>query len=317
MANFSSHTLSNSPPYSVSEEEAMFYYAGISPTPPKLVYRTGSAVRPFIMSKGYRRLKQACGVFGHRLNEVWGLAGPKVRDLLTLLKVAWTSIDGVRFLTDGDENVGPVVVWIGVRPNSLKTKDAFNAAHDILAILENFNVHDVEVEFRESVYRCSVGPPLLKPVMDFDKTVNVRSPLTPALGLSIAATDCPTAQGTMALLFAEGGQSKKILGLTCHHVVLKIDTTTHANYTLQGSGAPRKYIQLLGTTAFESLLQSIQFQIRDHNIMVEFYERQINSLERRSEDDTQEDITKIDKALKNVRAHFAETHELLRSFRSS
>jgi len=103
--------------YEVSKAEAMFYYAGISPTPPKLVYRTGGDKTPWVMPKGqqaYRRLKQAPGVFSHKLNAIWNDdVGPKVRDLLIAQKVAWTSINVVRFVTDGDgdEKIsGPVVI---------------------------------------------------------------------------------------------------------------------------------------------------------------------------------------------------------------
>lgn len=83
----------------------MFYHAGVSPTPPKLVYRTGSDKMPWVKPTGqeaYRRLKEARGVFGHKLNAIWNDVGPKVRDLLIAQEVAWTSIDVVRFVTDGD-----------------------------------------------------------------------------------------------------------------------------------------------------------------------------------------------------------------------
>ncbi|TFY63003.1 hypothetical protein EVG20_g6495, partial [Dentipellis fragilis] len=150
-----SSSSSDLPPYFVSTKEAVFYYAGISPTPPKLVYRTGSDARPFIMPKGleaYRQLKQARGVFGHALNKVWKTSvGPKVCQLLTTLNVDWATVDGVRFLADkgeGESALSPVVIWIGVRPASLEGKDAYSAAHDILDILHGVDIHDVEVEFR-------------------------------------------------------------------------------------------------------------------------------------------------------------------------
>jgi hypothetical protein len=76
---------SNPHRYEVSKAEAMFYYAGISPTPPKLVYRTGADKTPWVKPTGqeaYRKLKQARGVFGHKLNDIWNDVGPKVRDLL-------------------------------------------------------------------------------------------------------------------------------------------------------------------------------------------------------------------------------------------
>lgn len=41
-------------------------------------------------------------MFGHKLNVVWKDVGPLVRDLLNAQRVSWTSIDVVRFITDGD-----------------------------------------------------------------------------------------------------------------------------------------------------------------------------------------------------------------------
>jgi len=278
--------LSDSPPHSVSHAEAMFYYAGISPTPPKLVYRTGSDARPFIMPKGpeaHRRLKAACGLYGHSLNLVWKTTvGPKVRDLLTAVGMAWTSIDGVRFLTDeGDDKttLGPAVIWVGVRPGSLMGEHAFNAANDILEILGAFDIRDVEVEFRESIYRRSVGPALLKSVSSVNPIVDVCDPLTTALGLPIAAADRPDVQGTVAVYFAEGGESTKTLALTCHHVVLKVDASHNDDYTLRGAGAPRKHVQLLGTRAFDKLIESIRLRIGRHGIMVDLHEADIKRLE--------------------------------------
>ncbi|KAL5492232.1 hypothetical protein ACEPAI_3679 [Sanghuangporus weigelae] len=85
LSDYASSTSSNSPPYVVSKLESMFYYSGISPTPPKLVYRTGSSKMPWVKPtrpESYRKLKQARGVFGHKLNVIWKAVGPLVRDLL-------------------------------------------------------------------------------------------------------------------------------------------------------------------------------------------------------------------------------------------
>jgi hypothetical protein len=52
----------------------------------------------------------------------------------------------------------------------------------------------------------------------------------------------------MALYFAaEGGNSDKVLGLTCQHVLLETDGSTNDDYVFAGTGAPRKYVQLLGS----------------------------------------------------------------------
>lgn len=276
---------SNSPP---SHAEAIFYYVGTSPSPPKLVYRTGSESAPWIKPKGfeaYTKPTQLRGVFNHPLNALWEELGPLVKDLVNTQGLAWTSIDVVRFLrlTDGEGGnlkvLGPVVLWVGVRPDSLGSESAFNSAKDILHLLVRFNVHDVEVEYRESIYRRSAGPALLRSVSNVNNTVDVRGSLTTALGLSIATTD-RDAEGTMALYFAEGGDSTKTLGLTCHHVLLKTDATTNEDYDCQGAGAPSKEVQLLGTRGFEKLLNSIRLRISNHGTMVELYERQIVRLQK-------------------------------------
>jgi hypothetical protein len=73
---------SDSSPHDISMAEAMFYYAGISPDPPKLVYRTGKT--PWIKPSGpeaYRELKELCGVFDHKINDVWRTLGREVSSL--------------------------------------------------------------------------------------------------------------------------------------------------------------------------------------------------------------------------------------------
>ncbi|KAH8108684.1 hypothetical protein DFH11DRAFT_1862160 [Phellopilus nigrolimitatus] len=314
--DYVSSASSNSPPYVVSKLEAMFYYSGISPTPPKLVYRTGSSKTPWVKPTGlesYRKLKQARGVFGHKLNVVWKVVGPLVRDLLNTQRVAWTSIDVVRFITDGDgdEKIrGPVVLWVGVRPDSLQAEDAFNSGNEILDLLASFDIVDVEVEYRESVYKRSVGPALLRSVSNLNTTADVRSPLTPALGLHIAASDRPGTQGTMALYFAEGGNSDKVLGLTCHHVLFKTDGATNDDYVFPGAGAPLQYVQLLGTRAFDKLLHSIKMRIGHSGVMVEIYEGQIKRLEARVCGDDEEDVAEA-KELKKTRGLLDDANEAI------
>jgi hypothetical protein len=85
----------------------------------------------------------------------------------------------------------------------------------------------------------------------------------------------------MALYFAEGGNSDKVFGLTCHHVLFKTDGATNDDYVSAGAGAPRKNVQMLGTRAFDKLLNSIKMRIGRHGIMVEIYEGQIKRLEAR------------------------------------
>jgi len=307
-------SLDHSPPHVVSKDEAIYYYSGISPSPPRLVYRTGLLTTPWVKPKGleaYRKLKQVRGVFNHMLNSVWEDLGPQVRDLLNVQRIRWSSIDVARFITDGEsdsQNVGPVVVWIGVVPDSLEYARAVSSGAEILSILKSFGIEDVEVEYRESVYRRSVGPELLRHVSRVNDTADVRSPLTPTLCLSIAAADWPEAQGTMGLYFAEGGTSNKVLGLTCHHVLFKTDATTNNSYVLADNiSAPRKYVQLLGPRAFNKLLDSIKLRIGRHAIMLRQHEEGIERLEQRlvdggdGDDDDNEEVAEAKKELEVTR----------------
>jgi hypothetical protein len=53
---------------------------------------------------------------------------------------------------DGDEKIrGPVVFWVGVRPDSLLGEDAFNSSTEVLDLLASFDIDDVKVEDHESV----------------------------------------------------------------------------------------------------------------------------------------------------------------------
>ena len=74
------------------------------------------------------------------------------------------TIDGIRCTNVGErEAVGRVVLWIGVVPKTLFGKDAYNSASDCLDLLEEFDIIDVEVKYRESTYTWSAGPTSLNP----------------------------------------------------------------------------------------------------------------------------------------------------------
>jgi hypothetical protein len=228
----------------------MWYYAGLASFP-KLVYRTGKKawIKP-TGPEGYRQLKELRAVFGHKINVAWPDLGPKVCDLVNSHKIRWTFIDVARSVVVGDGEVaGPPVLWIGVRPDTLQGAGevAFNAANDLLDLLATFGITDVKVEYRESVYTRSVGRSrALRSVSNLNPTVDVRGPLTPALGLPIAASARPDAQGTMALYFAEGGHSDKVLVLP---VVTSSSRQARKLTTTTSSQVP---VRLVSTSSFSA-----------------------------------------------------------------
>jgi hypothetical protein len=290
----------------------MFYYSGL-PSGPRLVYRTGT--KPWTKPTGpeaYRVLKELRPVFGHKLNTVWDVLGPEVRDFLDSLEVPWTSIDVVRFIKVGDgEAVGPVVLWLGVFPKTLFGERAHNAAFGCLEILKASGINDVEVECRESLYTRSVGPNLLKPVSNLNPTADVRGPLTPALGLSIAAQDTPHAEGTGGLYLAEGGGSERLLLVTARHVLFPPNESPNIDYASTNTGAPRRDVLLLGTKAFKNFAEFIKIEIEHHGTMAESYNEDIPKYREKIRNLTERAAGEDEDVIKAVTRELEKTQNLL------
>ena len=305
------HHSTPSSPHTVSLAEATLYYSGLYGSP-RLVYRTG--LTPWEMPTGpeaYCVSKELRPVFGHKLNDVWKDMGPKVCQLLDSHGVLWTSIDVVRFLKIAKgEVVGPVVLWIGVAPETLLGELAHASANGCLDLLKEFGIDDVEVEFRESIYNRSAGPNLLKPAPRAAPDIDVRGPLTPALGLPIAAQATPHIEGTGGIYLAEGGYSKKVLLVTARHVLFPPDDGPNVGYAHTNSSAPPRNVLLLGTKAFDNFLDSIKTKIRGQHVMVDFYERQIEMLRSGKSGYSEEDV---ENELKNALRLLPEAREAIKA----
>ncbi|KAF9649940.1 hypothetical protein BDM02DRAFT_3128052 [Thelephora ganbajun] len=282
-----SSTTSYTPdPHAVPNAEARSYYAGLHSKP--------------IGPEGWCRLKELCEVFTHAITKVWNddLAW-KVVDIMDAHEIRFTTIDVVRFKevgvdeapedeedVEGEEEdedeetveakkpvIGPVTIWVGVFPESTSATAAHNAAQDVLALLKDYQITDVDIEYRESFYTREAGPQLLQPVHDLDPLVNVVSPLIPALGLRISTKARPDTQGTMALYLAEGGDSNNLLGLSCRHILIG-PKEANIEYVSCAS-APSRDVLLLGKGAFTNLVNSIKLRIGRYGIAVEHWRRQI------------------------------------------
>jgi hypothetical protein len=308
--------------HAVSEFEAASYYLGISDDPPALLYRTGRERYPFVKPKGleaYRAFKSVHGVYGHPLNAVWKTVGPRVRDLVKAQRVRYTSIDVARFVTYGnnDEEIpGSVVIWVGVYPGSTTADTAHDISTDILALLETHNIQGVEVEWRESIYWKGSGPALLRTVGNVNNTVDVRGPLTAALGVPIATSDRPGAQGTLGFYFHEGrdkggNASDKVLGVTCHHVLFKTDRQHNTKYEFRGAGASRKFVRVLGLHRFQQLLDNIRLRIGRHGIMVDVHERDIKRLEEKEQSKDDEEALEEEEELLKTRQKLKDAHKAI------
>ncbi|CCM05671.1 uncharacterized protein FIBRA_07901 [Fibroporia radiculosa] len=276
---------SSPPPYSVSESEAKFYYAGL-PSNPLLVYRTGHT--PWEKPTGpeaYLVLKEVKPVFSHEIVTVWDDLGPKVCSCLDYVQVTWTSVDVVRFAEVG-KTPGSPVLWIGVMPQSLSSEDAHIAAVDCQKLLQSYKLTDVEVEFRESIFARSACLQLLRSVPTSNPTAVVRDPLTPTLGLRIAARATPYTEGTGALYISEGSNSNKVYVLSARHVVFPPDLGNNELYNCTDVCGPRRQILLPGPKAFQTLLKSTAAEIWRHNAVVGYNKRRLDDFK---DDDFQDD----------------------------
>ena len=279
--------------------ERKSYYNGITGDSdhPELVYRSNFLATPFPRPVGRHAhipVKSLRGVFDTPLNGVWNTVGPAIRDLVKDRNINWSSIDPARFFTHGPEgeeekgSLGPVVIWIGVRPESTSSDTAHEVSQEILALLLKNGVEDAVVEWREAVPQRLAGPPLLRHVGSDNATHHVRRFLTALLGIPLATEgmEAEDAQGTLTLWFHENKDkdskpSKKVYGVSnCH--VLREDTTV--NFEHRG-GAPMDHVRVCGMRRFQKGLDAIKNAIADHFTVANLWAQQIDRLERKENRD--------------------------------
>lgn len=245
--------------------EADFYYAGL-PSSPVLVARTRATpwVAPTGM-KAYRQLKELRPVGYHAIKDVWedNLA-IKLYTLLDSMGVKWTSIDVVRIVNAGaPSNSAPVIIWIGVAPESLSGDDGVVVAHKFRELLVESDIVDVEVEIRESVVtRLAGGPKLLAPTYscepDPGPAVDLIDHLTTTLGSPICAQSTPWAEGTGGFFIGEGGNAERLLLVTARHVVFPPNVCDNKHFERKNNSQARHNVTLFGDAAFKEYRQSIK-----------------------------------------------------------
>ncbi|KAL6301212.1 hypothetical protein BKA93DRAFT_828484 [Sparassis latifolia] len=161
----------------------------------------------------------------------------------------WTSTDVARIGFVG-ESVAPVVVWIGVKPDTLCGEDGLAVAQECKQLLVANEILDVEVEIRESVVTRYVGPTLRK-----------------------RARSTPWAEGTGG--FYVTGDDSKLYLVTARHVVFKPNRADNDTYERKFSSQPRVDVALFGTAAFNRYVERIKRAIGEKAMILEFQERRV------------------------------------------
>jgi hypothetical protein len=300
--------------FAVSHYERTSYYSGITDAgdQPDLLYRTGSDKYPWIQPKGnaYQPIKSLRGVYCTPLNDVWSTVGPQVRDLVKDRNIHYCSIDTARFVThgeDGEETLGPVVIWVGVYPGSTSADTAHEVSQNILELLEKNGVKGVEVEWHEAVPWKAVGPALLPVVGRKNPTVHVRRHLTAVLGMPIttAEREMDDAQGSVGFFFHEGCDkhgmpSTKVFGVGSHHVLRK---EAEEMYEFKGAGTPRQYVRVNGLRRFQRGLDEIKILVSKHGDRAEVYARSVDRLEAKGTSDDEEDARELRETRQSLDKH--------------
>ncbi|KAJ7765423.1 hypothetical protein DFH07DRAFT_902757 [Mycena maculata] len=115
-----------------SDEEAIFYYAGL----------------PF--RPAYPKIRELRAVGNHALKEAWdGNLALKLHALLDSMQVEWISTDVVRIASPG-ESPAPVILWVDVIPASLS--GGVVVASKCQELLVEYGIADVEVEIPTNSY---------------------------------------------------------------------------------------------------------------------------------------------------------------------
>lgn len=133
----------------LSDAEARLYYHGLGA---RLVARTGST--PWeepTGPEGSWREKELGLASSHRISKIWrDVVAPQVLAILKEAQVHWTSLNVVRIGYD-DEYIKPVVLWIGIDPDSkVPYKVNYDTAVKCKQVLVDNDIEDVEVEMNES-----------------------------------------------------------------------------------------------------------------------------------------------------------------------
>jgi hypothetical protein len=284
--------VSSPPDYDFDYDAHADYYG--FPSNPISVYHTGDPWKRPIGPEAQRVPKEARPICKHPIADVWRELGQQVYEYLDSINVIWTTIDPVRFVEVG-KYAGPLFLWVGVKPGSLSREDAEVAAIGCKKILEESEITDVEIAFRESLFTRLVGPQLHNYVPFLDLTGNVRDALSPSLSLRIASQATSHFEGTGGIYICEGGGSDRVFLLTARHVVLPPSEGHNRLYaTKKDTSQPRRNVLLLGRKAFQDVLESTTDNIEHQGSLVKYYKNKLESLGEAAEanDDAQAEARK-------------------------
>jgi hypothetical protein len=267
-------------------QQVKTYYHGL-PSQPNFVASSNTEVwAPPTGPEAYMLVKMLRPVGEHKIVELWeaGLAD-QVIDRLTAMKVEWTSLDVVRIGTVGESSAPPIILWIGVVPESLSGENGHAVALDARKVLYDKGIEDIEVEIRESRVFKSVGPKLLTPIFSSNSLATVADPLTVTLGLPICADERRDAEGTGGFYVAKSGVPDKVFLVTARHVISPPSLEDNGTIEYKSTSQPRHKVTVLGDAAYKNLVSSIMGEIALMVMTAEHQEARREAVEEEEGDD--------------------------------
>ncbi|KAG2075854.1 hypothetical protein BDR04DRAFT_1210431 [Suillus decipiens] len=166
----------------------------------------------------------------------------------------------------------PIMIWVGVLPDTLTGEVASKSSINILNLLREHGISDLNVVYHELVAKGSSGPELFTPISDLNPLKAIFNPVTTALGLPIAGLKMLYSQGTMGFYFKLG---QDLYAITAHHVLFP---ENKGNNTYSYIAGPKKQVILMGSKAFHNFLISIKGHISIMNSTVDILEKAIEEL---------------------------------------
>ena len=208
----------------------------------------------------------------HPLCDVWeGKVDIAMHYYLVEQKVQYTSLDPVRLAIE-NEATAPVIVWVGVKLDTLSAERGVDIAVGLRGILLQNGIDDVHVELRAAT--ITTFSKLYKPAPPDDPTAHVREPFSTSLGIPICAENTPDIQGTATLFFTVPSKPGRLFLLAPRHVLFRVDVD-NLHYAYNGSG-PRRNVLLLSTDGLDSRIHNIEKAVKDARMAVEHFERRLS-----------------------------------------
>ncbi|KAI9442962.1 hypothetical protein H4582DRAFT_1921557 [Lactarius indigo] len=282
------------------------------PSNPPCVYKSGPAWCERTGPESHRIIREARPVYDHPIADQWHAIGTSIYQLLDSQAIKWTSIDPVAFAEQGQvKPFCPLLVWIGVYPESLLYHAAMAAAEALKKILAQAGFPEIEVAFRESVVTRSVAPgPKLLPFNPLrDPVPELLKPFTPTLGLSIAPLKTPYYEGTGALYLRLSNADKRTVLLTAAHVARPPPAFTNTGMSRRRNSQATEEIVALGDEGYGKAITSMLSAIGDLASSIDIWNDNIARLpepadggdeDEETTEKRQEYLDLVDKAKKKI-----------------